>query len=166
MSSRHDIKFTDNSIKIKDILKKQCIAYLHEAAGEVESQVKRNTAVDSGKLKGSWKHKVDESKMVATIGSPEENALWEEFGTGEHAINGDGRKGWWVYVKGGGKKSNNPKQYTEKKARQVVAMLRAKGLDAYMTKGKVAKRPFQKTFTTLKPKLIKRFSSIIAKGFK
>ena len=24
-----------------------------------------------------------------------ENAIWEEFGTGEYALNGDGRKGKW-----------------------------------------------------------------------
>lgn len=36
----------------------------------------------------------NESNIEAVIGSPLENALWEEFGTGEHSINGNGRKGW------------------------------------------------------------------------
>ena len=34
---------------------------------------------------------------VATVGSPLENAIWEEFGTGEYALKGDGRKGGWFY---------------------------------------------------------------------
>ncbi|EOZ2853476.1 HK97 gp10 family phage protein [Listeria monocytogenes] len=163
--SRNNITFEDNSIKIKNILNRQCVAYLYEAAGELEAQVKRNTAVDSSSLKGSWKYKVDESAMVATIGSPQENAIWEEFGTGEYALNGDGRKGWWVYVKGSNKKSHSPKQYTEEKARQVVAILRSKGLEAYMTKGKHPKRAFQKAFTSKKQGLIRRFASIISQGF-
>lgn len=35
--------------------------------------------------------------MTATIGNPEENAIWEELGTGEYALEGKGRKGGWFY---------------------------------------------------------------------
>lgn len=138
--SKKDIEFVDNSIKIKEILNDQCIAYLYEAAGEIEAQVKRNTAVDSGQLKSSWTYKVSKAGLTATIGSPLENAIWEEFGTGEYALNGDGRKTPWIYQ------------------------------DRYgvwhKTTGKLPRRAFQRTFTNLKPKLIERFATIISKGFK
>lgn len=140
MSSRNNITFEDNSIKIKQVLNKQCISYLYEAAGELEAQVKRNTAVDSGQLKSSWTHHVSEAGLTATVGSPLENAIWEEFGTGEYALNGDGRKTPWVYQDRNGQ--------------------------WHKTTGKYPKRAFQKTFTNLKPKLINRFADIISKGFK
>ena len=92
-----DIEFEDNSMQVKTALEEACIAWLYEAGGELESQVKRNTAVDTGQLKGSWTYKVDESKQEAKVGSPLENAIWEEFGTGQYALNGDGRKTPWKY---------------------------------------------------------------------
>lgn len=77
------VEFEDYSIRVEDALKEAAIAFLHEAAGEVVSQTQRNTAVGKvagGKTKGDWKYKVDESELKATIGSPNENAIWEEFG--------------------------------------------------------------------------------------
>lgn len=91
------VEFQDNSAKIKDELNEKTIAFLYEAAGELEGQVKRNTKVGTGQLKNSWTYTVDESNGEATIGSPLENAIWEEFGTGQYALNGDGRKTPWVY---------------------------------------------------------------------
>ena len=47
----------------------------------------------------AWTYEVDEAAKTATIGNPLENAIWEEFGTGEYALNGDGRKDVpWFYV--------------------------------------------------------------------
>lgn len=91
------VEFEDNSLKVKAALNEKTIAWLHEAAGELESQVKRNTRVDTGQLKNSWTNKVDESNGMATIGSPLQNAIWEEFGTGQYALHGDGRKTAWTY---------------------------------------------------------------------
>ena len=71
--------------------------FLEEVGGEVESQAKRNTKVDTGKTKNSWEHVVDTDKMEVQIGSRYKNALWEEFGTGTYALNGDGRKTKSVY---------------------------------------------------------------------
>lgn len=91
------VEFKDNSLKVKAALNEKTIAWLHEAAGEIESQSKRNTRVDTGQLKNSWANTVDESNGIATVGSPLENAVWEEFGTGEYALHGDGRKTAWTY---------------------------------------------------------------------
>lgn len=85
------------SIQVKNAIGDKAIAFLEEAASEIESAARRNSRVDTGQLKGSWTHLVDESAMEATIGSPLENAIWEEFGTGEYAYEGNGRKGGWSY---------------------------------------------------------------------
>ena len=91
------VKFEDNSIKVKAALNRATIQWLYEASGELEAQVKRNTRVDTGQTKGSWTYKVDEANGEAMIGSLQENAIWEEFGTGQYALNGDGRKTEWKY---------------------------------------------------------------------
>lgn len=91
------VEFKDYSIEVKAKLNDAAIAYLHEAAGEIVSQTQRNTRVDTGQLKSSWDYVVDENKLRATIGSPLQNAIWEEFGTGEYAIKGNGRKSKWRY---------------------------------------------------------------------
>lgn len=40
---------------------------------------------------------IHRNKIVGHIGSNSMNAIYEEFGTGEFAERGDGRKGGWVY---------------------------------------------------------------------
>lgn len=92
-----DLKFEDNSVAVKNAIESACITWLHESGGELEAQVKRNTRVDSGQTKGSWQNKVDEGGLKAYIGSNLENAIWEEFGTGEYTLHGDGRKTPWRY---------------------------------------------------------------------
>lgn len=130
------VEFTDNSVKVKAALNDAAIAYLHEAAGEMESQVKRNqTRVGTGQTKNAWTYTVDESKGEAVVGNPLENAIWEEFGTGEHALHGDGRKGGWVYKDDKG--------------------------EWYFTMGKEPIRPLFNAFTALKSKLIRRAEQVL-----
>lgn len=129
------VKFTDNSAQVKGALNDAVIAYLHEAGGELEAQVKRNSRVGSGQLKNSWTYEVDESKGVTTIGSPLENAIWEEFGTGEYALKGNGRKGGWYYQDENGK--------------------------WHHTYGKHPHRAFHRAFISLKAALIKRAQNVL-----
>lgn len=148
-----EVKFEDFSIKVTEALKNAAIAGLEEAASEVESAAQRNSRKKTGQLKGSWSHTVDESKMEATIGSPLENAIWEELGTGEYAVEGGHGGGYWVFVKGGGGgEGGDPvgKRYTLQKAKQIVAMMRADGLDAYYTNGKKPNRTLQRAFDSKK----------------
>lgn len=93
----NDVMFTDHSLDVISKIRENIIAGLHEAAGELTAQVQRNTRVATGQLKNSWEYVVDESEMKATVGSPLQNAIWEEFGTGIQALNGDGRKTAWRY---------------------------------------------------------------------
>lgn len=67
---------------------------LEEVGGEVESRVRKNTRVDTGQLKASWYHEIEDDTCV--IGSILNNAIWEEFGTGIYA-DGGGRQSKWKY---------------------------------------------------------------------
>lgn len=128
------IELIVNSVAVKAKLDEAAKLWLAEASHSIESQTKQNTAVDTGQLKGSWQSIVDEQEGVATIGSPLENAIWEESGTGEYALNGDGRKGGWFYEdeKGNG----------------------------HFTYGKKPRRALFKAFETKKTAVIKRAEEI------
>ncbi len=125
-----DVIFEDYTIAVQNALDDKINAVLEECAGELESHVKRNhdRYVDTGKTKNSFRHTVDDATHTAYIGSDEENAIWEEFGTGEHALKGNGRKGGWAYKD-------------------------TKG-DWHYTVGKEPRRQFWKAYTSLKNKLI------------
>lgn len=124
------IEFHDYSMQVKNAIDDRINAVLEECAGEVESQTKRNSRVKSGQTKNSFQHKVMDSEHIAYIGSNEENAIWEEFGTGEHALAGNGRKGGWAYK-------------DEKD-------------DWHFSYGKTPSRAFWKAFTSLKNSIISR----------
>lgn len=98
----HDVEFSfkDNRMIIKERMADHIEAALLECSAELVSQTARNTRVDTGKTKGSWASDVRRkgAGYEAVIGSPEENAIWEEFGTGEYALEGNGRKGGWAYI--------------------------------------------------------------------
>ena len=137
------IQFIDHTEEIKGLLAELAYKALEETAGELESQVKRNTAVDTRQTSRSWTHRVTGSMMAgeykAEVGSPLENAIWEEFGTGEYALYGNGRKGGWFY---------KDEKY---------------GL-GHFTHGKKPRRPFFKAYSTLKNKLIKQIRDVFKGG--
>ena len=137
-----DIKFNDYSIEVKEAIAELAYRALEESAGELEAQVKRNTAVDTGQTKNSWVHRVTgsstEGVFKATVGSPLQNAIWEEFGTGEYALNGDGRKGGWSYKDDEGK--------------------------WHHTYGKHPRRPLYKAYSAKKDKLIKHMQTLFKRG--
>lgn len=99
MANHHDVEFNfeDNSVKVYAAFDTAIEAFLLEAGAELVSQTARRTPVDTGHLKGSWAADVDPVKHEVTIGSPIQNAIWTEFGTGEYALHGDGRKTAWWY---------------------------------------------------------------------
>lgn len=129
------IEFEDYSAKVKDALDDAMIAYLHEAGGELHAQIARNSKVDTGQTKGSYAYKVDEGKGEVVVGSSLQNAIWEEFGTGEYALHGDGRKTPWRYKDPQG--------------------------EWHTTSGKHPKRPMFKAFESMKNGLIERFAQIL-----
>ena len=94
----NNVKFTDFSLQVKAAMSDNIIAKLEECAAEIESQTKRNSRVKTTQTKISFQHKVVESELTAYVGSSYINAIYEEYGTGEFALNGNGRKGGWYYV--------------------------------------------------------------------
>lgn len=134
------VRFNDYSVEVITKLNDIAQASLEEASGELESQIKRNTAVASGQTKGSWQHRLKRSgdKHTATIGSPLQNAIWEEFGTGEYALNGDGRKGGWSYQDERG--------------------------EWHFTRGKHPRRPAHTAYTAMKKAIIKFIQGEFKRG--
>lgn len=53
--------------------------------------------IHHGNLKESIGYQVDQQELVGYVGANAEYAVYVEFGTGEFAENGQGRKGGWVY---------------------------------------------------------------------
>ena len=161
------VEFQDFSIHVKDVLEGSIYKALEEAAVELQSQAQRNSDF-SKNLHGTWKHVVNESKMEATVGNPMELAIWMELGTGEYALEGKGRKGYWVYVKGnsGVKEANPGKARTLEEAKMAVAILREKGLEAYYTKGQKPRRMLHNAFETKKASLIRIIERNLKEGLK
>lgn len=122
------VEFHDNRIEVKAAICDAVTAFLHEACGELEAQTKRNSKVKTGQTKGSYGYVVDETELTGYVGSDYNNAVWEEFGTGEYALNGDGRKGGWRYVDAEGR--------------------------GHFTYGKKPRRPLFRAFTALRTKII------------
>ena len=91
------MKFEDNSAAVKRELERAVIRGLIKAAMLVESQAVLLVPVNTGGLQNSIGYKVNESELVAYIGTNCEYAIYVEYGTGEFAENGNGRKGGWVY---------------------------------------------------------------------
>lgn len=148
------VTLIDNSVQVKAALEEAAAAFLHEAAGEIVSQTKRNTRVDSSQLKRSWRYIVQDD--TAYIGSELENAIWEEFGTGEYALKGNGRKTvWYVPVEG----------YEGKKKPtfhgKVIVVRGKNGKEFYMTNGKKPNRTLSRAFESRKTKIIRRAEELV-----
>lgn len=151
-----NVEFHSYSVNVKTALKDKAIAFLYEIGGEIRSQAQRNSRIKSTQTADSYQYKVDEDELAVHIGSDYWNAIYEEFGTGEHSIKGGGRKGYWVFVYDKDKKPQAPKggkTYTKEEAKRVVAFMRSKGLNAYYTNGKTANRPLYRAFTTTEGKI-------------
>lgn len=150
----------DNQVKVIDNMEDAVEATLLGCAAELVSQTIRNSRVDSGKTKGSWKSYVTRTGngFIAYIGSPDENAIWEEFGTGEHAITENGGKGgrkspWYVpaeKVTGKKKPTYNGK---------VILIHGTDGRDFYKTNGKKPTRAFWNAYTKLEKKILARIQN-------
>ncbi len=133
-----EIEYTNNCAKVKAALSDGVRAFLYEAGGELQNQTMRNSRVDTGQTRGSYQYRVEEGSQESTVhvGSDLENAIWEEFGTGEYALHGDGRKGGWIY--------KSPKNG-----------------EFYRTKGKTPNRPLYQAFHTLREKLKRRLAEVL-----
>lgn len=129
------MQFEDNRAKVEEELREKAVAFLLEAVAELQAQTARNSRVDTGQTKGSWSTYVNEAGLEAVVGSGLENAIWEEFGTGEYALHGDGRKTPWIYTDRHGV--------------------------THLTRGKRPNRALWNAFESQKSKLIKRAEALM-----
>ncbi len=164
------VEFRDFSFQVKAKINETTLNWLEETANEVASQAKRNTSTEGWtngertSLRDSYDYVVNRGKGEALIGSPLEQAFWEEFGTGSHADtskNGgrEGRKDWWVYVSGQEPREQESEHYTKKEAIAVASSMRERGLDAHATDGREPNYTLEKAFKTVKPKAVARLEA-------
>lgn len=123
------VKVTNNCMQLSKELGSILSGFLEEVGGEVKSQAQRTVRVDTGQTKGSYDYKVLETStgVEVQVGSDLENAIYEEFGTGQYALGGNGRKTSWVYKDSRG--------------------------DWHRTNGKTPTRPIYMSFTKTAPKV-------------
>lgn len=107
-------------------------AALNECGNIIEETAKRLAPVDSGQLHGSIRKGPVQGNSV-TVGTNVSYAPYVEYGTGIYAGNGGG---YWVYVRGNDSQGETShKRYTLAEAKQIVAIMRSRGLDAWYTSG-------------------------------
>lgn len=87
-----ETQYQDNSLKVLTEVNQAIVNFLEEAAGEIETGARDNTPSGYDALRAQWRHEVNQEVGEAYIGNDAEYAIWQEMGTGEYAINGDGRK--------------------------------------------------------------------------
>lgn len=91
------MSFIDNSRAGKEAIRKATVEWLMQACMMVEGFAVSMVAVNTGNLKQSISYQVDERELAGYVGASAEYAVYVEFGTGEFAENGQGRKGGWFY---------------------------------------------------------------------
>jgi hypothetical protein len=149
-----NVEFEEFSASVKDLMSELLGNALEEVGAEIESQAARNTRVDSGETKRKWDHEVKQNNEEAsvTIGNPLENAIWEEFGTGTYALNGDGRKGGWYIL------ADDAPELAKYNMKVVYGK---DGKKFYYTKGKPPSRALYKAWMNNKETIEKRIGDVL-----
>lgn len=150
-----DVEFQDFSLEVKAAIDSVTIGWMHDWANEIVSQAARNCAMDGElgqQLAGSYYYDADDSKGIARVGTRMEAGYWEEYGTGEYAAKGNGRKGWWIYIEGQTSGSGGMSYATQEEAEQMAAYIRqVYGKAAIVTNGRRPAHTLEKAFTTVTP---------------
>lgn len=91
-----EVKLTDNSGKVLEEFKAAVLRALERCGSEAEGYAKELVPVDTGNLRNSISHQVDEGDPAAYVGTNSEYGAYVELGTGIYAESG-GRPTPWVY---------------------------------------------------------------------
>lgn len=161
------VKFQDFSIQVKAAINDTTIGWLHTWSNEIASHAKDNCQMtdDNGQLRKSYTYKADEGRGESKIGSRLESAYWEEWGTGEYAAHGDGRKGWWIYIPGQESMGGGRKYNSREEAEDMAAYIRAKyGKPAVVTNGRRPNYTLEKAFTVNAPKAKQDLAEMLKEG--
>ena len=98
------ITFHDYSEEVLNAFDDGCNRALERCGLQAEGYAKDLVPVDTGALRNSINHKVDEGEKAAYVGTNSEYAAYVEFGTGSHSSIGGGTpKSHWVYMGDDGK---------------------------------------------------------------
>lgn len=89
------IRFEDNSGEVISTMQEAAIRALEKCGLTAEEYAKRLAPVDTGNLRNSITHQVDDGESAVYIGSNVEYATYVELGTGKYAEGG--RPTPWVY---------------------------------------------------------------------
>ena len=140
------VEFTDNSPAVLDEFQAAILRALERCGLQAETFAKQSRTeegdVDTGNLRNSIAHAVNADEKKAIVGTNSEYGAYVHQGTGKYYPGG--RAGWWVYVKDNANSGSHApregagKTYTFEEAKQIMAILRSKGLDAHMTEGREA----------------------------
>lgn len=85
----------DNTEEVQEALKAAILRGLERIGAQAEGYAKDLCPVDTGNLRNSISHKVDDAEQAAYIGTNVEYAPYVELGTGIY--NPEGRKTPWIY---------------------------------------------------------------------
>lgn len=92
-----NIETHDNSKEISAEIKAALLRGLEKIGLVAEGYAKKLCPVDTGNLRNSITHVVDEQEPAAIIGTDNEYAAYVELGSGIYAEGGGGRPTPWVY---------------------------------------------------------------------
>lgn len=91
-----EVNLTDNSEKVLEEFKAAVLRALERCGSEAEGYAKELVPVDTGNLRNSISHQVDDGEPAAYVGTNSEYGAYVELGTGIYAESG-GRPTPWVY---------------------------------------------------------------------
>lgn len=89
------VEFRDNSKEVLAALREAATRALEKCGIAAEGFAKKAVPVDTGNLRNSISHKVDEKEKVVYIGTNSEYGAYVELGTGKYYKGG--RQDPWVY---------------------------------------------------------------------
>lgn len=133
---------------------------------ERSAKQKAHAIRDTGGLANSIKSKVETegNEVKGIIYTTAEHGPYVEYGTGLFAEKKGRTEVPWVFVKGGTSSGEKKKKtYTLEKAKQTVAILRSKGLEAYYTYGQKPQPYMRPSLNENRNKIIKVLKGSIRK---
>lgn len=90
-----DIELIDNSPMVKRAFEEACLRALERCGMQAEGYAKDLVPVDTGNLRNSISHRVDEKEKIVYVGTNSEYGAYVELGTGKYYKGG--RQDPWVY---------------------------------------------------------------------
>ena len=83
-----NVQFTDNSKEVLEAMRQAAVRAMEKCGLTAEGYAKKMCPVDTGNLRNSITHTVDEGEPAAYIGSNTEYAAYVELGTGKYVSGG------------------------------------------------------------------------------